>query len=70
MLLTGTIATAIFSGALAGPLSKTLFFADSIKYVKPNYTMVEPYILKLPPPTTPKSAKTATPLLRLQQRKK
>jgi protein TonB len=61
MLLAATLATALFSGALVGPLVETMFFADPVKYKKPTHSIVEPYIIKLPQPPTPEPAKTVTP---------
>lgn len=61
MLLAGTIATAVFSGALVGPLVETVFFDEPVKYVKPTYTIVEPYIIKLPEPPKPEPAQATTP---------
>lgn len=62
MLLASTLATAIFSGALVGPLVDNIFFSDPVKYEKPIYTIVEPTIIYLPPPKPePKPAQAATP---------
>ncbi|MCX2741353.1 energy transducer TonB [Pontibacter anaerobius] len=63
MLLAATLATATFSGALVGPLVDTIFFSDPVKYVKPTYTVVEPYtfILPEPPKPEPEPAKAAIP---------
>lgn len=48
MTLAAIIATAIFSGALVGPLVESIFFADQVKYVKPVYRINEPFILEQP----------------------
>ncbi|RDV14115.1 energy transducer TonB [Pontibacter diazotrophicus] len=48
LTLAAIIATAIFSGALVGPLVENIFFADQVKYVKPVYKINEPFILEQP----------------------
>ncbi|RIJ37295.1 energy transducer TonB [Pontibacter oryzae] len=56
------IATAIFSGALVGPLVESMFFATPEKYVKPVFEVVEPIIITLPPPPeSPKPEKALPP---------
>lgn len=58
MTLAAIIATAIFSGALVGPLVESIFFADQVKYVKPEYEINKPFVLVMPdlpkPPEPPK----------------
>ncbi|WP_276498810.1 energy transducer TonB [Pontibacter litorisediminis] len=63
MLLASTLATAVFSGALVGPLVDTIFFSDQVKYVKPTYTIIEPVSisLPLPPKPDPKPEQAVTP---------
>lgn len=60
MTLAAVLATALFSGALVGPLVETIIFDDQVKYVKPEYKVNEPFIIELPnlpkPPEPPKEA--------------
>ncbi|ARS36654.1 energy transducer TonB [Pontibacter actiniarum] len=56
------IATAIFSGALVGPLVDSIYFDDPVKYKEPTYVILEPYVLKLPTPPKPEPVKAASPL--------
>lgn len=53
VLLASTLATAIFSGALVGPLVDTIFFSDPVKYEQPTYTILEPTTIYLPEPPAP-----------------
>lgn len=56
------IATAIFSGALVGPLVESIFFAEPDKYVKPVFEVVEPILITLPtPPELPKPEQALPP---------
>lgn len=50
MTLAAIIATAIFSGALVGPLVESIFFDDPVKYVKPVIDINEPIVIVMPPP--------------------
>ena len=58
MSVAAIIATALFSGALVGPLVQNLFFAEKSTYVKPVYEIIEPITIELPvlppPPVLPK----------------
>ncbi|GAA4426336.1 energy transducer TonB [Pontibacter saemangeumensis] len=54
MALAAILATAIFSGALVGPVVENMLFAKQEKYVKPVYEVYEPIVIELPPlPETP-----------------
>ncbi|PRY07814.1 protein TonB [Pontibacter ummariensis] len=50
IMLAAILATALFSGALVGPLVEAVFFADPAKYEKPEYVVYEPVLIKLPKP--------------------
>lgn len=56
MALAAILATALFSGALVGPLVESIFFADT-EYVKPVYTISDPIVIRMPdlpkPPIAP-----------------
>ncbi|TPE45209.1 energy transducer TonB [Pontibacter mangrovi] len=61
VLLAATLATAIFSGALVGPLVKAMFFAKPVKYVKPVYEVMKPIDVILPPPPKKPVEKAVAP---------
>lgn len=65
MALAAILASAVFSGALVGPLVESIWFADQEKYIRPIYTISEPHIIEMPflpkPPVQPE--KKATPAL-------
>lgn len=48
MTLAAISATALFSGALVGPLVENIVFADKAKYEKPVYTINKPFVIELP----------------------
>ncbi|MFD3002189.1 energy transducer TonB [Pontibacter toksunensis] len=50
MALAAIIATAIFSGALVGPLVESIFFEEPVRYVKPDVVISGPLIIMPPPP--------------------
>lgn len=50
MSLAAIIATAIFSGALVGPLVETIFFEDPVKIVKRDVVILGPIDIMQPPP--------------------
>ncbi|GAB3534439.1 hypothetical protein GCM10027443_21560 [Pontibacter brevis] len=58
MTLAAIIATAIFLGALVGPLVESIFFSEQVTYVKPTYDINEPFVIEIPnlpkPPELPK----------------
>jgi len=48
MTLAAILATALFSGALVGPLVKSVFFAEQEKYVKPVLDITGPIVIEMP----------------------